>query len=84
MVILGISFDNIDANRKFAQKYNFPYRLLCDTDKRVGLAYGAADDASAQYPSRIAYLIGTDGHIEKSFGKVKPADFPQLAIGACA
>lgn len=82
-MILGISFDTVDANRKFAQKYNFPYRLLCDTDKQVGLAYGAADDASAQYPSRIAYLIGADGRVEKSFGKVKPADFPQLAIGAC-
>lgn len=83
MTILGISFDSVEANRKFAEKFSFPYRLLCDTDKKIGIAYGAADDASASAAQRIAYLIGADGKIEKSFGKVKASDFPELALDTC-
>ena len=29
--VLGISFDGIDENRAFAEKFDFPYRLLCDS-----------------------------------------------------
>jgi peroxiredoxin Q/BCP len=77
VVILGISFDGVEANKKFA------YRLLSDTDKKIGLAYGAADSADASTASRVAYLIGADGKIEKSFGKVKASDFPELALSTC-
>jgi peroxiredoxin Q/BCP len=83
VVILGISFDGVEANKKFAEKYSFPYRLLCDTDKKIGIAYGAADSADASTAARVAYLIGADGKIEKSFGKVKPADFTDLALNSC-
>jgi peroxiredoxin Q/BCP len=83
VVILGISFDGVEANKKFAEKYSFPYRLLSDTDKKIGLAYGAADSADASTASRVAYLIGADGKIEKSFGKVKASDFPELALNTC-
>lgn len=78
MVILGASFDSIEKNRAFAEKYGFPFRLICDVDRKVGVAYGAAD-ATSQYPARIAYLIGADGKIEKAFGKVSPAAFPAQA-----
>jgi len=40
--ILGASFDNVEDNRKFAEKFKFPFPLLCDTDRKIGLAYGAA------------------------------------------
>ena len=83
MQIYGISFDSLEDNKKFAEKYKFNFPLISDTDKQIGLAYGAAADASASAPSRIAYLIGEDGTIEKSFGKVKASDFPDLALGAC-
>jgi peroxiredoxin Q/BCP len=74
--ILGISFDNVEANRKFAEKYQFNFPLLCDTDKKIGLAYGAADDPSAEYPRRVSYLIGKDGKIEKVWPKVSAGKHP--------
>jgi peroxiredoxin Q/BCP len=83
VTIFGISFDSVEANRKFAEKFNFPYMLLCDTDKKIGVAYGAADDMSAQAAARVAYLIDEQGKIEKSFGKVKASDFPELALSTC-
>ena len=53
---------------------------MSDTDKKIGLAYGAAEDAQAQYPARISYLIGADGKIEKAYGKVKASEHPQKAL----
>jgi peroxiredoxin Q/BCP len=57
-----VSFDTVADNKAFADKFDFPYPLLCDTDKSMSIAYGAAKDAGAKYPARISYLID-DGKI---------------------
>ncbi len=72
VVILGISFDTIEANRAFAEKFDFPYQLLCDTDRKIGLAYGACDSLDASAPRRITYLIDPEGRIKKTWPKVDP------------
>lgn len=74
--MVGVSFDSVKDNAAFAAKYGFQYPLLCDTDRTVGLAYGAADDASARSPKRISYLIGADGRVEKAWPKVQAAQHP--------
>jgi peroxiredoxin len=53
---------------------------LCDTDHKVGLAYGAADDPEAGSAKRISYLIGKDGRIKKAWGKVDAASHPAQAL----
>jgi peroxiredoxin Q/BCP len=65
-----MSFDSVEANRKFAEKYGFPFRLLSDPDRRVGLAYGAADDTQAPAARRISYLIDPAGKIHTVWPKV--------------
>ena len=77
MQILGASFDDEAANRKFAEKFQFDFPLLCDTDRKLGMAYGAADDASAGSAKRISYLIGKDGKIRKAYPKVNAAAHPE-------
>lgn len=79
-MIVGISFDDAPANRAFRDKFSFPYDLLCDTDKTVGLAYGAAEDASAGHPARISYLIDPEGKIVKVYGKVVPTEHPDAVL----
>jgi peroxiredoxin Q/BCP len=78
--IWGISFDPIEANQKFAEKYQFNFPLLSDLDKKIGIAYGAAADASAGAPARVSYLIGADGTIERAYGKVSAKDHPAAAL----
>ena len=34
-VVLGISPDNADSHRKFIEKYDLPFPLLCDPDHKV-------------------------------------------------
>jgi len=48
----------------------------------VGLAYGACDDAEAEYAKRISYLIGPDGLVIKAFPKVNAAAHPEEVLGA--
>lgn len=38
--------------------------MLSDTDRKVGLAYGAAESASDAYARRYTFVIGPDGLIE--------------------
>jgi len=64
MVVLGVSFDGVDDNRAFAEKHAFPFGLLCDTDRAMSMAYGAAASAKDEYPERITYVIDADGDIE--------------------
>jgi thioredoxin-dependent peroxiredoxin len=78
--ILGVSFDNQQANAAFAKKFSFPFPLLCDTSRELGLAYGACDDPKAGYAKRISYLIDEQGKILKAYPKVQPADHPEEVL----
>jgi thioredoxin-dependent peroxiredoxin len=60
----------VEANRAFAEKFSFPYPLLCDTSRDIGMKYGACDDPSQESAKRISYLIGPDQHIAKVWAKV--------------
>jgi peroxiredoxin Q/BCP len=75
--VLGASFDTVEKNAKFAQKFEFNFPLLCDVDRKIGMAYGAADDPQASSAKRISYLIGRDGKIRKAYPKVNAAAHPE-------
>ncbi len=73
MVVLGASFDTVEENRAFVEKYEFPYAILCDTDRSLGLSYRACAEASDGYPRRITYVINTEGKIEQAIETSDPA-----------
>jgi len=74
--ILGVSFDSVEDNRRFAEKFDFPFPLLCDTGREIGLAYGAADSPKDEYARRIAYVIDEEGKIAQAHAKVDAASYP--------
>ena len=74
--VLGVCFDGLEDNKAFAEKFDFPYPLLCDTDRTVGMAYHAARSADEGYARRISYLIDESGVIQRAYDKVDPQ--PQL------
>jgi peroxiredoxin Q/BCP len=74
-VILGVSFDTVDENKHFAEKFKFPYPLLSDTGRAMGVAYGAADDTKGGNAKRVAYIIGPDGKVKNVFPKANTASF---------
>ncbi len=80
MQLLGASFDSVEKNAAFARKFEFDFPLLCDTDRRIGIAYGAADDASARTARRISYLSGPDGRIRKAYPKLNASAHPEKVL----
>jgi len=78
--ILGVSFDTVEENRAFAEKFNFPFRLLCDTERKIGMAYGACDDSTAQYAKRITYVINPDGRIAQAIAEVNAREHPEQLL----
>jgi len=79
-----VSFDSVAENAAFAQKYNFPFPLLCDTDRTIGLAYGACDNAKAGFAKRISYLIDEQGTIIKAYESVSPRSHPAEVLADLA
>ena len=77
MQILGVSFDTVEAQAAFAKKFGFNFPLLADTERKLGIAYGATDDPQAGYAKRISYLIGPDGKVRKVYPKVNAAAHPE-------
>lgn len=77
MQILGASFDDEKANAKFAEKHKFNFPLLCDTERSIGMAYGAAAGPKDEYAKRIAYLIDENGKIAEAHGKVDAKNYPK-------
>ena len=71
-----MSFDTQAENKRFAEKQNFPFPLLCDTDKKIGMAYGAGDSEKDEYARRIAYVIDEEGKIAQAHAKVDPSTYP--------
>ena len=68
--IFGVSLDNENDNKAFAEKFSFPYPLLCDVDREVALSYQAVSSKEDQYAARISYVIGEDGKILESIENV--------------
>ncbi len=63
-MVLGASFDPVDKNRAFAEKYNFEYKLL-SVSFEDGVAWGAAEAGSKGNAKRVAYLIAPGGTVER-------------------
>jgi peroxiredoxin Q/BCP len=70
-----VSFDTVEDNRKFAEKFNFPYPLLSDPTRAMGVQYGAAESTSGGNAKRIAYVIGQDGRVKNVFEKANTSTF---------
>jgi peroxiredoxin Q/BCP len=75
-VILGVSPDSVSSHKKFAEKYNLPFTLLADEEKKVVEKYGVWKEKSMygkKYMGveRTTFIIDEEGKIKKIFSKVK-------------
>ena len=77
-----MSFDSVSANKAFAEKFDFPFRLLSDEKREIGLAYGACDTADAEYARRISYVIDGDGKIGQAHAKVDTKTHPKELLAS--
>ena len=69
----GVSLDSVEENRAFAEKFSFPFPLLCDTSAEMSRAFGAASSPDDQYASRYTFVVSADGQIEQAIDTKDPA-----------
>jgi peroxiredoxin Q/BCP len=77
--IIGVSADEEKKQLKFGQKYDLPFPLIPDTDKKIINDYGVWGPKKfmgREYEgiNRTTYVIDENGNIEKVFAKVKTKD----------
>lgn len=75
--IIGVSADPIESHKKFAEKYNLPFSLIADPEKKIITAYhawGKKKLYGKEYEGtlRITYLIDENGVISRIVKNVKP------------
>jgi peroxiredoxin Q/BCP len=76
VVVLGVSKDTPAAQKKFAEKYQLPFPLLCDPGLEVHKAWGVWGE-KVMYGKKImgtirtTVVVGADGKVEQVLGKVK-------------
>jgi len=60
VAVIGVSLDQVEAQKAFKEKYHFPFTLIADPDKTVVNAFGVATrkvPAIGEFASREAFLI---------------------------
>jgi len=79
--VIGVSFDSREDNERFAKKFDFPFPLIGDSDRKIGLSYGAARSPKDEYAQRIAYVIDENGRIAQAHEKVDARNYPREQLG---
>jgi len=76
-VVIGISADGEASHQKFKSKYELPFYLLSDPDRKVISAFGAWGEKKMYGKSyegiiRSTFVIDGDGTIVRTWEKVSP------------
>jgi len=77
--VIGVSADTEKKQLNFSEKYDLPYSLLADTDKKVIEAYGVWGPKKfmgKEYDGihRTSFVIDENGVIEEVISKVQTKD----------
>jgi peroxiredoxin Q/BCP len=86
-VVLGVSTDPVKAHDKFVEKFQLPFLLLADEDKKIVEAYGVWGEKTfmgRKYMGthRVTFLIDGEGRIKKIWPLVKPEEHPKEVLMA--
>jgi len=83
--VVGVSFDNEKSHKKFIKKYDLPFPLLADEDKKIIEAYGVWGEKTTfgktyMGTHRTTFVIGKDGKILKVIDKVESKNASQQVL----
>ncbi len=78
-VVIGVSTDDETSHQKFASKYQLPFTLISDDEKKIVEAYGVWVEKNMygkKYmgTARKTFVIGKDGTIRNIIHKVNTAE----------
>ena len=71
--VIGISSDSVKSHQKFAKKYELPFILLSDSDKKLRNLFGVRDNLFGLLPGRVTYIIDRNGVVIYIFDNMNAA-----------
>ena len=85
--VFGVSLDSEKSHQKFVKKYDLPFRLLADTERKLSDAYGTYGEKKFMGRTymgnhRMTFLIDEKGKIKKIYDKVKPEAHAEEVLAA--
>ena len=79
--ILGVSLDDVESHKRFAENHGLPFPLLADVDGKAADAYGVKTRMFGMMVARRqTFLIRPDGTVAKHYEKVTPATHSQEVL----
>lgn len=78
--MLGITFSPPGDLKTWRGEVGLAGELLCDADRSVAMAYGAAESADQERPKRVSVLIGPDGRVVRTYSAPDPEAHPSEAL----
>jgi thioredoxin-dependent peroxiredoxin len=80
-VIVGISVDDVESHKKFAEKHGLPFALLADADKAVAKQYGVLKNYGVvEFARRDTFIIDPEGRIAKHYESVDPDGHSKVVL----
>ncbi len=79
--IVGVSLDSVQSHGRFASKYELPFPLISDQEKRISKAYGVLRDIGLS-TNRVTFIIDTKGKVAKIFPKVDVTKHTEEVVAA--
>lgn len=71
--IFGISADSPESHHEFRRKYNLPYTLLSDPDKKIQQLFGVKKNFLGLIDGRVTYIIDKRGVVVHIFeSQIRP------------
>ena len=61
--VIGISSDSVASHQKFANRYELPFLLLSDENKKLRKLFGVPNDLLGLIPGRVTYVANKEGII---------------------
>ncbi|MEQ9186430.1 MAG: peroxiredoxin [Cryomorphaceae bacterium] len=65
--VIGISADSPEDHREFKEKYDLPFELLSDPDRKIHKKFGVAAKLLGLLPSRVTYIFDQEGTLVHIF-----------------
>ena len=87
--VVGVSFDNVSDQKKFAEKFGLDFTLLADSEHEVADLYGTWVEKNMYGKKfwgvqRATFIIDADGKVAKVFPKVSPKTHDDIVLAALA
>jgi peroxiredoxin Q/BCP len=78
--VIGISSDSTQSHEKFAKKYNLPFLLLSDSDKKLRNLFGVKTNFFGLLPGRVTYVADKNGIIKLVFDSINASSHIPKAL----